>query len=774
MRVLDALGDELVRAARAEEAAALARRRRRVGPFPRAVAIGLAMALLLAAVAVAASLVIGRGDPIPAAPRGAVPRELQPVPGTARLNGLDVADPDGGPAWDVRTSRSRTGAVCAAVGQVLDGELGIVGLDRRFHALPAGAADTCSTPQRTGATLAGARAFRGGGAGGLQPITVVSGVAGADVARAVAAASGADDVELKLGPGRAFLAIFPGTPEQRRPVVRLFDANGVRRTLHFADTGEYLTPDSGGGTPWTVQQVTHRVDGGLRCIAAQRERGPDSPAPGSMGVMTASTPPRCAAPGVAFAAVRRFSPVRRSSWGDYYWDVNPARTMVWGAVARPGTAVRVRAAGVAERDVAVDPRTLGFAAALDGKVDPATVEVTVDGRVVKANAGVRNRRGRLLPPPADPGWRSVASAGPLFRAQAWRPRRASIRVAHRVADPVGGPRWLQRVWTADVPRAQRVSPGMSRTLTCFAVGVAGRGGSLVLPLGEGRTRRVGFTEGDGFCNDVRYLAHKPAGIMVRVPLDDATAPDPRPVRVVAAGLVGRGVASAQLLGLASGPRSLKLDADGAWLEVLPGSEAGRPLRVRIVRDDGRVQTSTAEGGGPPPCGVTPAAAVRVADPDGAAPWAAGSRRTGASCSFITQVVDDRFGTVDEDEGTVRFGPGWWSGGRSQLGGGAPVTVQVQGPGQGPQDATHRAPSAAQVVRRTLPGRTFVYGLVRPDVLSITLRTPRDIRTLTPSAGTFLAVYDGAFYGGEVSATAKLRDGSSTTVTQPAALLLPAG
>ena len=117
-----------------------------------------------------------------------MPLELRPVAGSARLNGLDVPDPDGGPAWDVRTSRSQTGAVCATVGQVLDGELGLVGLDRRFRALPAGAADTCSTPQRRGATLAGARAFRGGGS--LSPLTVVNGVAAPAVRRAIAVAGG--------------------------------------------------------------------------------------------------------------------------------------------------------------------------------------------------------------------------------------------------------------------------------------------------------------------------------------------------------------------------------------------------------------------------------------------------------------------------------------------------------------------------------------------------------------------------------------------------------
>ena len=121
--ILDELGRELVRAARADESRA---RGGVLARAPRALVIGLLTLFGLAAAAAAASLIVGRGDPIPAARAGDVPLELRPVAGSARLNGLRVPDPDGGPAWDVRTSRSRTGAICATVGQVLGGELGLL------------------------------------------------------------------------------------------------------------------------------------------------------------------------------------------------------------------------------------------------------------------------------------------------------------------------------------------------------------------------------------------------------------------------------------------------------------------------------------------------------------------------------------------------------------------------------------------------------------------------------------------------------------------------
>jgi hypothetical protein len=52
------------------------------------------------------AVVLARTDPIGAPRPGDVPVELQPVQSSARVSGLDVPDPDGGPAWDLRTSHS--------------------------------------------------------------------------------------------------------------------------------------------------------------------------------------------------------------------------------------------------------------------------------------------------------------------------------------------------------------------------------------------------------------------------------------------------------------------------------------------------------------------------------------------------------------------------------------------------------------------------------------------------------------------------------------------
>jgi hypothetical protein len=172
--------------------------------------IVLAVVVLgLTALAGAAAIVTGRQDPIGAPGPGDVPVELQPLERSTRLSGLDVADPDGGPVWDLRTSRGRTGSFCVTVGQVFDGEFGLLGLDRRFRNLPSAAADTCAAARERGAILAGARAFRGGGR--LGDLTVVSGLlaAGVDTVSVIAAER---PVRTRIGSDRTFLAVVRGLP----------------------------------------------------------------------------------------------------------------------------------------------------------------------------------------------------------------------------------------------------------------------------------------------------------------------------------------------------------------------------------------------------------------------------------------------------------------------------------------------------------------------------------------------------------------------------------
>lgn len=72
------------------------------------------------------------------------------------------------------------------------------------------------------------------------------------------------------------------------------------------------------------------------------------------------------------------------------------------------------------------------------------------------------------------------------------------------------------------------------------------------------------------------------------------------------------------------------------------------------------------------------------------------------------------------------------------------------------------------IRRTLPGRTTISGSAHPDVRDVTIQTPRDVRTLRPSgrSRSFLAVYDGEFFSGKITLTARFADGTTSRHVMP--------
>ena len=66
-------------------------------------------------------------------------------------------------------------------------------------------------------------------------------------------------------------------------------------------------------------------------------------------------------------------------------------------------------------------------------------------------------------------------------------------------------------------------------------------------------------------------------------------------------------------------------------------------------------------------------------------------------------------------------------------------------------------SQGRVERRIIDGRIVYWGVVHPDVVSVTIITPRDIRTLVPTKDhVFVAAYAGLFPGGKATATAHLQ------------------
>jgi len=775
--ILDDLGRELLRAARHHETRGGASR---LGRVPRAVVVGLLALLGLAAVAAAASLVLGRDDPIPIVPAGEVPVELQPVAGSARLSDLDVRDPDGGPPWDVRTSRSKTGAVCATVGQVYEGEFGLLGLDRLFRPLPAGAADTCGAPQPRGATLAGARAFGGGGR--LSDLTVVSGVAAANVRGARVIARGRS-TKLRLSSDHAFLAVLRGRPEELLPRLVLTEASGARSTLRFADIGQFTAPDPSGESPWKLEYNTGK--GGLRCVRPERVRGP--------GIDYVYGAKRCGRPAEPFVAIRRFVPEPLFGEGPgeyqgYRWWSHPARTLVWGATPRATDRVVLTGAGP-PRALRVDTNAIrpsrpdgvakvsagrgGFLAVLDGHVDPRRLGVTVNGRRLDPRDAY-DGAGRPIDAEPVPAWRSVnnvmsGSQPPRVRALA-----GSSAISGRAADPNGDRPWALRSWQVRLPTAafKRAPQGLA---TCFAIGIEQRG-RLVAPLPGGKRRLIETDTSAAPCFDRDRPSAAPPAPDVLTFVDDATSVDPKPLRVVVGGLLGERARSAQLLG-AGPPRDLTLGAHGSYLIVLGPEHAGANFRVREQREHGASRRSRPRGAipGERECRPLAGQSVRVADPGGGPPWTTGRGRAGDfKCRYTARVVIGHLGSVDQTADQVTFG-------FTSVGillsrnprprkGNRPLVISISSDdgsrsrSRGP--APRRAP--VEIARRTVPGRTVLTGSASAEVQSITLRTPRDIRTLRPGpSGLFMAVYDGIFYDGEVRADAHMRDGRTVTQTFPA-------
>ncbi len=112
----------------------------------RRLAAAIALCAATAGSALAATGVIRLGAPV-SVPPGLNPRAGSgvPAPGGSVLLPLRYPDPEGGPPWGMRVVRTTRGLVCVQVGRVLDGRLGVIGIDGafhddgRFHPLPAAA-----------------------------------------------------------------------------------------------------------------------------------------------------------------------------------------------------------------------------------------------------------------------------------------------------------------------------------------------------------------------------------------------------------------------------------------------------------------------------------------------------------------------------------------------------------------------------------------------------------------------------------------------------------
>lgn len=370
-------------------------------------------------------------------------------------------------------------------------------------------------------------------------------------------------------------------------------------------------------------------------------------------------------------------------------------------------------------------------------------------------------------------------------------------IAVRVADPAGGPDWAVRVFEADRTfRDRRTRPSRIRVAgrsRCVQLGRIHRGRFGWLDgTGSFRPTRPSLFGGPAHCGSRREdLGREPfvEGFHPTVGLGSPSAqlastvvwgiagPAARRVQLRVAGASLRPERGAAGAFLAVGDHRLDAGRTSAVVDYPTGPAvdtaaphredwAGLPAAVRQRIE--RAQRQAA----PSPSTETKVVA-RAADPNGGLPYglAAAEGQSGWCVGNPGRVIDDRVGSVDFRRGTfTEIRPSW----RSCLGFGplsrrVPVGIARGGADLGQEPMwVEDDPVPGRVARRTLPGLTWLAGRARDDVRSVTLRSPRDVRTLVPDgdAHVFLVVYDGSFPAGRLETTATFADGKTARDSTP--------
>jgi hypothetical protein len=776
-RALEQLEQELERAASvvlgdaSESNGAL---RRALAGHLSAVAVCVA-ALLLAAAATAAVLLIQQGSPLPAPHAQDLRSSGIPLPGSARLAGLDAPDPVGSNApWDLRLSRTSSGETCTAVGQVLDGRFGIVGLDHVFRELPLGSVDSCGIDDgEDGPLLVGAKSFVGSTPGEAR--TVLSGIAGSDARSVIAIASGAAR-QLTLGPQGSFITVYAGEAEEVRPLVTVMMRDGRVHTIELEPSTSLEAPDPEGGAAWTASTEADLEPNAFAdedCVQVSREPSQSEPGP----FLAPPSPQVCGRLSTSplFVQMRRFVPGKYATL--LPWLNSPSRTMVYGVAAPRVERLTLSGAG-GTRALAIDPRSGAFLAVLDGHVDPRSLTLTATLRTGAVRV-YRRPTGLLAYPSNAPiGAQPVPPYRPPLPAKAVAPPPFELPIAStatetlRAADPAGGPEWVLRSWQG---RPNNNVRGVgSEPFRCIELGVLWHG-RLVEPSATPSARSQPLSSESGGCNRPKELERMRYTLTLESFLDDPYQYTPVPARAVLSGMLPSGARDPVLLG--AGPaRTLPLDANDAFLVVLPGRYWNARPRISYILDGRRV--GKLHGG----LGSrryrldteSPVPQVRAPDPDGAAPW--GFVATRNCHTAVGRIVAGRLATIQLSDGVLKAGAeltGWRSscathptGLERAVSQREPVEFNEQQVGSGERPPRGERPPLRQpeVEWRTLPGRTIVTGVAQPDVVSVTIESPSDVRTLRPTGPlhAILAVYDGYFLRGQLTATVRLRSGRVLT------------
>ena len=334
----------------------------------------------------------------------------------------------------------------------------------------------------------------------------------------------------------------------------------------------------------------------------------------------------------------------------------------------------------------------------------------------------------------------------------------------RLPDPAGGPEWVLRSWRGRPdPRASFGS--RPSEFVCDQLGVL-EGGRLVQPppaapvvLQPGRES----TAGEGGCNEARWLAkHPPVGEVVSF-VNDPFAYSPVPLRTVVMGMVGRtGARSRSCSAPAPRARSRSIPTGCSW-PCCPAATGTRtcgssPPWTASAWPGSRCRASTG-----PPRSRSPRRGPPI--PNGGPPW--GFAVSGYD-SAQGQIVDGRLVALEPQSGTLHAGPEGWGGGPPARG---TATQAAAGPVRSagrlrhrPCGRTRRILAAARWSAARCRAARSSPGAPTRDVAAVTIVTPRDVRTLRPSGPghVLIAVYDGQFFSGRITATVLLRNGKTVT------------
>lgn len=421
-------------------------------------------------------------------------------------------------------------------------------------------------------------------------------------------------------------------------------------------------------------------------------------------------------------------------------------------------------------------------------------------------------------PPAaagDPARPAIGRARRDVRGwrQSWMRALGPVHVEARAADPRGGPPWALRIFRTQrqIERRDGSLRPAGRPQWCAQLGreLDGRFGWIdggnVFRASEG----IVFRSNPIRCAALRDDLGRQPQIELLTRVTDPERGAPTPLQSVAWGFAGAAARSLEvtidgrarrvrpspngglLLPLPASPRRAQLQAlvrypDGGPILVddsFAGSGAGTASTLRELGRPG----GAAAGPEAPPAALgaadrrhlapvplrgpvaPPVLDYRITDPTTgqALGMVAARTRGGRWCaSDLGLVAGDRVGEIDRGLGTFRDARPSYG---SSCGTAGARTTRARPLSYGwslnalpggiePESAAARR---WRTQRRTLAGTTRIHGAAHRDVVSITIASPRDVRTVVPSprAHVFAVVYDGGFPAGEIAISARMRDGT---------------